>query len=88
MSAPSNPLEILKPLISSMTKMISPLLSLLMIHTIFGAMFVPLLLALIYFSTPRTRKMPLFWIILFDICLGLVIAILDAYVIVSMTSHV
>jgi hypothetical protein len=82
MSAPSDPLDILKPLISAVTKKLRPLLGLLMVHTVFGAMLVPLLLALIYFSNARIRRTPLFWVILFDICIGLAIAIWDDYAMV------
>jgi hypothetical protein len=86
MSAPSDPLAIIKPLISHITKMMRPLLGLLMVHTIFGAMLIPLFVALVYFSSARTRKMPLFWAILFDICIGIGIAIWDDYIVVCTMS--
>jgi hypothetical protein len=87
MSTPSNPLDITKPLISAISKKMRLLLAILLIQTIFGAMLVPLLLALIYFSTAHTRKTPLLWITLLDVCLGLVIAIWEDYAIVCTTYH-
>jgi hypothetical protein len=76
-AVPNDLLPLIKPLVDAMTKQMRPLLGLVMIHTVFGAMLVPLLLALLYFSTPSTRKTPLFWVILFDVCIGIAIAIWD-----------
>jgi hypothetical protein len=88
MSAPSDPLNIIEPFISAFAEQMRSLLGLLMIYTIFGAMLVPLLLALMHFSTPQTRRIPLFWIIVFDICLGLGVAIWDSSVMVSIEFHI
>jgi hypothetical protein len=57
-------------IISTYAEESRPILTLLVIYVALGAMCLPLLLAVFYFSTPRIRRTPLFMIIVFDIFLG------------------
>jgi hypothetical protein len=58
-------------IISAYSKEISPILRLLILYAVLGAICLPLLLAVFYFSTPRIRRTPLFMIVAFDILLGI-----------------
>jgi hypothetical protein len=49
------PLAPFAPLLTLVAEQIRPLLGLLVVHTIFGAMLVPLLVALLYFSSVKGR---------------------------------
>jgi hypothetical protein len=86
MSTPSSAdgLGPLGPLIAMMTQQIRPLLGLLVIYTIFGAMLIPLLVALLYFSPGKQRWTPMFSFVVFDVLLGLGIATWNAYWLVSL----
>jgi hypothetical protein len=76
MSTPSSAgsLGPLAPLLAIVAQQIRPLLGLLVIHTIFGAMLVPLLVALLYFSPVKGRWAPMFSFVIFDVLLGLGVA--------------
>jgi hypothetical protein len=63
------------PLIGAYAESMRPIIVLLVIHSILGAICVPLLLALLHFSTARIRRTPLFLFVVFDILLGIAIAI-------------
>jgi hypothetical protein len=62
-------------LISLFVHELRPIVGLLMVHTVFGAILIPLLFTLLYFSTARFRCTPIFWIILFDVMIGVGVAI-------------
>jgi hypothetical protein len=51
-----------------------PALGLLVVYTAMGAICAPLLLALFYFSTARSRRTPLFIIVVFDVVLGIALS--------------
>jgi hypothetical protein len=70
-------------LVSAFAHEMRPVVGLLMVHTVLGAMLIPLLLTLLYFSTSRIRRTPLFWIVLFDVMVGLGVAIWDDVIMVS-----
>jgi hypothetical protein len=74
--------ETLGPIPASSTHELHPSLGRLMIHTIFGAMLIPLLLAILYVSSPQLQGAPLFWLVLFDVILGLSVAIWNDSVLV------
>jgi hypothetical protein len=61
-------------IISAYVQETSPVLTLLVIYAVLGAMCLPLLLAVFFFSTPRIRRTPLFIVVVFDILLGVAIA--------------
>jgi hypothetical protein len=86
MSTPSSAgtLGPLAPLLSMVAKQIRPLLDLLVIHTIFGAMLIPLLVALLYFSPVKGRWTPMFSFVIFDVLLGLSVATWNASWIVGL----
>jgi hypothetical protein len=81
--SPADMLGPLAPLLLMMIKEMRPILGLLMIYTSFGAMLVPLLVALLYFSPGKRRWTLMFSLVVFDVVLGLSIATWNAYWIVS-----
>jgi hypothetical protein len=74
------------PLVSAFAHEVRPLLGLLMIHTIFGSMIIPLLLSLIYFSSSQLFRSPIFWLVMFDVALGLSVAIWSDVTVVRLSS--
>jgi hypothetical protein len=66
--------EIYGPLFKAFAEASRPVQNLLMLHTIFGAILVPLLITMVYFSTLKQRHKPMFWFVLFDVILGLAVA--------------
>jgi hypothetical protein len=88
-SAPS-PLSVdslgpLGPMMEMMAQEIRPVLGLLVIYTTFGAMLIPLLVALLYFSPTKRRWTPIFSFVIFDVLLGLGFATWTAYWLVSIS---
>jgi hypothetical protein len=83
MSDVSGSLPILAPLIDAFAEAIRPLLGILMIHTIFGAILIPLLITVTYLSTSKQRRGYMFWSVFFDMLLGLGVAGWEVSVMVS-----
>jgi hypothetical protein len=79
---PSSGSSVIDGLITLFAREMRPVVGLLMVHTVFGAILVPLLLALLYFSTARLRRTPIFWVVLLDILVGLGVAVWDVAVLV------
>jgi hypothetical protein len=48
-----------------------PLLIILLLHSVLGAMCVPLLLTVLYFSTAHLRRAPVFLLVIFQIIVGI-----------------
>jgi hypothetical protein len=69
-----------KPIIEAYAAATQPATISLAIVSAFTAMLIPLLVALFYFSTPRTRSRPTFIFASFDICLGIVIGAWGWYI--------
>jgi hypothetical protein len=61
-------------IIHAYAEVTSPILTLLVLYAVLGAICLPLLLAVFYFSTSRIRQTPLFIIVVFDIFLGIAIS--------------
>lgn len=73
-SGPPDASEVYGPLFKAFAEASRPAQNLLMLHTIFGAILVPLLITMVYFSTLKQRHAPMFWFVLFDVILGLGVA--------------
>ncbi|KAJ6593198.1 hypothetical protein B0H19DRAFT_920797, partial [Mycena capillaripes] len=58
---------------------IKPSLSLLMVGTVWSSMLIPLLVVLLFFSTPFLRRQPIFIMNVIAVLMGLVIGIISAY---------
>jgi CHASE2 domain-containing sensor protein len=61
-------------IISAYVDATRPALGLLVIYSALGAVCVPLLLALFYFSTARSRRTPLFVIVVFEVAFGIALS--------------
>jgi hypothetical protein len=61
------------PIIEAYAKGIKPPVAFIMIGTVFSSMLIPLLMALIYFSTSHSRRQPIFILNVLAIVLGLVV---------------
>lgn len=62
---------------------IRPAVAFLMIGTVFGSMLIPMLISLFYFSTPDSRRTPIFIYVVFTVLLGITLAITNDVIEVS-----
>ncbi|KAF7303046.1 hypothetical protein MKEN_01268000 [Mycena kentingensis (nom. inval.)] len=61
----------------TLISVITPSLNLLMIGTVWASMLIPLLLVLLFFSTPTVRRQPIFLMNVFTVVTGIVIGALN-----------
>jgi hypothetical protein len=73
-SSPNGIPSLFAPIIALYANATRPLLGLLLINAMLGAICIPLLLALVYFSGAHIRRSPIFILVLLDVLLGLGIA--------------
>jgi hypothetical protein len=73
-SSDTNSVPTLSAILSAYAEQTRPLQILLFIYSVLGAICFPLLLALFHFSTARTRRTPLFILVMIDVVLGIAVA--------------
>jgi hypothetical protein len=76
------PTALVYPIVESIAKAHETPVTFLMIHTVLGAMLIPLLLALFTFSRGASRKSPIFISVVFVVLLGILLAVWYIYIMV------
>lgn len=82
-AAPASIPAFVIPIVEGYAKAMRDPISFLMIGTVLSAMLVPLLIALFAFSTPQTRRTPIFIVVVLQVLLGLALGAWNAAIMVS-----
>lgn len=69
------PPELVTAIIDDFSVAIRPSVGFVLIGSIFAGTLIPIILALFYFSTPLTRKKPVFILNVLSLLLGIIVAI-------------
>lgn len=69
------PSELVTAIIDGFSAAIRPSVGFVLIGSIFAGTLIPIILALFYFSTPITRKKPVFILNVLSLLLGIIVAV-------------
>jgi hypothetical protein len=75
------------PILTGFATATQPIFVLLLESTFFTALLVPIVVSLLYFSTPRARKSLIWNLVLFTLCIGLGAGAYSMHIMVSHSTH-
>jgi predicted Na+-dependent transporter len=85
-SAPALPTALIYPIVQGIAEAYKTPVTFLVIHTVLGAMLVPLLIALFTLSRGGTRRSRMFVSVVVMVLLGVLLAVWNGYVMVRFSS--